>query len=316
MIFRSSNMAYLIPDNLKLPFSGHETFPLRQVWLSKVAQLINTAEASGETASMSGADAMVFLGVGKNMVASMRYWAESSGMIESDQLALTPLGKLIFGTTTSAGLDECCASMTTQWLVHWRLASTPERFPPAFYLFNLVTAPSLDRDGFLSGLVEFAQNAGSKTRTASIKRSLDVCLRSYLPRMTGKGHAEDLIEPLLGELDLLEARSREVFAFHRGNHPTLPDALFAFTLMEYWERLPYSTSSLDFSRIAHDYGAPGKVFKLDADALNARLARLSDLTNDALLWTEQAGLRQVVRRGIAIEDPEQFKTELLKKAYA
>lgn len=309
-------MAYSLPDNIKLPFSGHETFPLRQLWLSKTAQLLKDAEAEGIEPSMNGEEAMIALGVGKNMVASMRFWAEACGMIETEQLRLTPLGRLIFGSAKTIGLDESCASMTTQWLVHWKLASEPNRFPPAFYLFNLVTSPTLDRDGFLAGLVEFAQGASSKTTKASIKRALDVCLRSYLPRMSGKGHAEDLIEPLLGELDLLEASSREVFAFHRGRHPTLPDALFAFALMEYWDRLPYRTSSLDFSRIAHDYGAPGKVFKLDADALNARLSHLSDLTNEALIWTEQAGLRQVVRRGDAATNPEQFKLQLLKKAYA
>lgn len=309
-------MAYPLPPDVKLPFSGHETFPLRQLWLSKIAQYIKKAHTQGKKPAFKGDEAMIELGVGKNMVASMRYWAEASGMIAPYGLALTELGKLIFGFGKRKGLDEDCASMTTQWLVHWRLAATPERFPPAFYLFNLVTSPTLDRERFLTGLIEFAQDTGSKTTAASIKRALDVCLRSYLPRMSGKGHAEDLIEPLLGELDLLEARSREAFAFHRGRHPTLPDALFVFALMEYWERLPYQTSSLDFTRIAHDYGSPGKVFKLDADALNARLANLAELTNEDLVWTEQAGLRQVIRRGLASSDPEQFKIKLLKEAYA
>ena len=155
-----------------------------------------------------------------------------------------------------------------------------------------------------------------KTSTATIKRAVDVCLRSYLPKLSGKGHAEDFIEPLLAELDLLDTKSRDVFAFRRSAHPTLSDELFAFAIMEYWQRLPYDTSSLDFARIAHDIGSPGKVFKLDAESVTERLYRLSELTGEALVWTEQAGLRQLVRRGKALTAPDRFKYNLLRQAYA
>ncbi|MBD8910268.1 DUF4007 family protein [Sutterella wadsworthensis] len=305
-----------LPEGPKLQLTGHETFPLRQVWLSKFARYIQECSHKGRALSLSSREAVVELGVGKNMVSSMRFWADASGMVNGATLELSPLGKLIFGNSRSNPLDPNSANISTQWLVHWRLAATPEPFIPIFYLFNLVSAPTLDRESFLTGLVEFCRSCGNKTAQPTIKRAIEVCLRSYVPRMSGRGTVEDFIEPLLGELDLLDAQTREVFSFHRGTHPTLNDALFAFALMEYWERLPYKTASLDFSRIAFDFGSPGKVFKLDTESLNDRLVRLANLTHEALIWTEQAGLKQIVKRGKALSDPEGFKLELLKLAYA
>lgn len=309
--------AFNLPEGVKFQLTGHETFPLRQVWLSKLARYIHDCAREGAAPSLSSKDAIVNLGVGKNMVASMRFWADACGMVNGTTLELTNLGKRIFGDARSTeALDPNSANISTQWLVHWRLAATPEPFIPMFYLFNLVSAPTLDRDGFLKGLVEFCRSCGNKTAQPTIKRAVEVCLRSYVPRMSGRGADEDFIEPLLGELDLIDAQTREVFSFHRGTHPTLNDALFAFALMEYWERLPYKTASLDFSRIAFDFGSPGKVFKLDPDSLNERLVRLAELTHEALIWTEQAGLKQIVKRGKALSNPESFKLELLKLAYA
>lgn len=301
---------------VKLQLTGHETFPLRQLWLSKVARYVNECRQKGVTPVLSGESAMVALGVGKNMCSSMRFWAEACGVLNGDVMELSWIGKLLFGDEEVHGLDPSCASIVTQWFVHWQLASTPSRFTPIYYLFNMVTANVVDRDSFLSGLVDYVRSFENKTSIASIKRSVDVCLRSYLPRLSGKGHVEDLLEPLLGELDLLSVRSRDVFSFRRTPHSSLPNALFAYALLDYWDRLPYRTSSLDFSRIAYDFGSPGKVFKLDVDSINTRLSRLSELTDESLVWTEQAGLRQVVRLKDATSNPEAFKLELLKKAYA
>ena len=124
------------------------------------------------------------------------------------------------------------------------------------------------------------------------------------------------MEPFLSGLGLLAATSRDAFRICRGMHPSLPDGVFAFSLLEYWESLSRTDSSLDFGRIAYGSGSPGRVFKLDPESLRQRLGRLEELTQGALLWTEQAGLRQVVRRGDALSNPQACKLRLLRAAFA
>ncbi len=306
----------LLPPETKFQFSGHETFPLRQLWLPKYAQLLNDLKKEGKAELPPIENCMVRLGVGKNMVAAMRFWAEASGMVEENSLKLTQIGNLIFGDGNLSGLDEYCEHPATHWLVHWRIAATPSSFTPDWFLFNCLNGPIVERESFFKSLKDFVSAQYLKVSDTSLKRAIEVCLRSYLPRLSGKGHLEDFIEPLLGGLDLLTPKSHDSFEFHRSSHPTLPDAFFAFCLMEYWDRLPNVTSTLDFNRIAYDFGSPGRVFKLDAKSIDKRLNQLEAITDEALVWTEQAGLRQVIRRNDALTEPDQFCRRMLNKAYA
>ena len=304
-----------LPEDCRPQFSGHETFPLRQLWPSKIAHLIIQAQRDGRQVPISGADAIVELGVGKNMVSSMRFWAQACGIVNRED-KLTDFGELIFGTPKQEGSDPYCSSAATVWLFHWKLASRPDAFTPIWYLFNQVNSPTLDREAYVLGMEELVKANGWNVSKLSLRRAEECVLRSYLPRMSSKGRMEDFVEPLLASLHLLEVtNSRDVFGIRRSSHRSLPDAVFAYAMLEYWDRLSTRSVSLDFTRIAHDFGSPGRVFKLDADSIVDRLQRLSELTAGCLEWTEQAGLRQVIRRRAALENPEAFRRILLWKAY-
>lgn len=311
----------LLDKNVSGQFSGHETFPLRQLWLPKIARLVNDRVTKGRTVDFTSDkeidEAMLELGLGKNMVSSARFWAQACGMMRKDTNTLTDLGEMILGGPYGKmGHDPYCSNPATVWLVHWNLASRIENFTPVWYLFNQVNQPTLDRQSFVDGMKELCRQWGWKVSDLTLRRAQECTLRAYLPRLSSKGHTEDFVEPLLSELGLLETTaSRDVFGIRRGPHPTLPDAVFIYALLNYWSALTSQTASLDFSRIAHDFGSPGRVFKLDGDSISRRLQRLGELTGGDLEWTEQAGLRQVIRRGQALADPQGYAFEHLQAFY-
>ncbi|MFH3934899.1 DUF4007 family protein, partial [Acinetobacter nosocomialis] len=68
-----------------------------------------------------------------------------------------------------------------------------------------------------------------------------------------------------------------------------------------------------FNLIAHDYGSPGRVFKLDESAVGDRLSRISEITNNYLQWTDSSGIRQVSR--IGTETWGSVKMRILRGAY-
>ena len=70
-----------------------------------------------------------------------------------------------------------------------------------------------------------------------------------------------------------------------------------------------------FDRVAHDYGSPGRVFKLDEGAVADRLMALEALTDGDIQWTEQAGIRQVTRKGRALTDIDDTMTKVLRAGY-
>ena len=128
---------------------------------------------------------------------------------------------------------------------------------------------------------------------------------------------DDAAEPLLADLGLLSESPAGVFQFHRGPQQTLPNGIFAFALAEFWRRWEDITGSnqttLSFEAIAHDYGSPGRVFKLDENAVAERLLSLEAETNGAITWSDSAGVRQVIRREGVFTDESIFT--FLRNAY-
>ena len=77
-------------------FSGHQTFPFRYTWLKKGVDAVTE-----DSTIFSSEDAFVTLGVGKNMVSSIRHWCTVARLIKTDpdqrrRLVPTDFGKAIF----------------------------------------------------------------------------------------------------------------------------------------------------------------------------------------------------------------------------
>src|ERR1700687_3182718 len=132
-------------------FSGHETFPLRQLWLRKA---FAEAKRHGRIAPRSiflDPTAIATFGVGKNMVAAIRHWALACDIIreESDGYAVTQLGEMLFD---KPGFDPFMEHPATPWLGQWRLAGEGRRATTWYWLFNHVAAQTFDRDYLVSAL--------------------------------------------------------------------------------------------------------------------------------------------------------------------
>jgi len=291
-------------------FSGHETFPLRQMWLKK---LFEQAVGGGriKKSSLTDAKAIAEFGVGKNMVASIRHWGLACGVMTEvgDSFQIRNIAKEIL---TDGGLDPYAENPSTAWLAHWQLAGDGARSTTWYWLFNHVTAPTFTRLELEEPLALYARECDPKHRlsASTISRDLETCLRSYAPRAAG-GSPEDFAEPLLGELGLLQEVHKGQYAFRRGPKASLHDGIFAYALVDFWDRTAEGQSSLAFEKIAYGEGSPGRVFKLDEESVAQRLISLSDFTKRKLEWTDSAGLRQVHRRKFSPDD----KKDLIRRAY-
>jgi len=298
-------------------FSGHETFPLRQLWLKKAFDIVLNRPYSNNAPKQIFAeeDAIVRFGVGKNMVSSIRFWALACNVIEenSDSYKVTSIANAVFKDFD--GLDPYCEQVSTVWLMHWFLASTPDRTTTWYYLFNHVVQQVFDREYIGKALSSALEGLNIKISQATLKRDVECCIRSYVPRANSDS-PEDLSEPLLGELGLIVHNSKDSFEFRRGPKRSLHDGIFGYALLDYWQQLEASGSVMAFDRVAHDYGSPGRVFKIDESGIAERLISLENLSNGQIQWTEQAGLRQVTLRNNTDKSIESLKKKLLRLAYS
>lgn len=295
-------------------FSGHETFPLRQLWLRKAYDAVSQGETPAPRSVFADEEAIVRSGVGKNMAMSIRFWATACGVIEDvGGYKPTRLGALLF--SRESGLDEYCEHPATTWLMHWQVAATHEKTTTWWFLFNHIVQQVFDREFIVNSLSGLVAEHKLRISMATLKRDVECCIRSYVPRLGGES-PEEMSEPLLGELGLVQQNSKGAFEFRRGAKRSLPDGVFAFALLDYWERMSHAGAVMAFDRVAYDYGSPGRVFKLDENAVADRLMALEDLTRGQIQWTEQAGIRQVTRKGSALKNLTDYKFKILESAYA
>ena len=288
----------LYHEGYKPQFSGHETFPLRYGWLKKAFDRVaETEDLPNNRAACWGDDAIARFGVGKNMVASMRHWAKAARVIEEpalDSVRTTELGRLLFGPT---GLDSYMEHPATLWLIHWQLAASADK-TTWFWAFSHYPAITFERDGLVKRLGRLAKDRNwSRVANTTIKNDVACFIRTYVARQpSGKAGHDDALESPLTELGLIKAiGKKDGFRFVRGPKTTLGDGVFTCALIEFWSRYAPNAATLSFEAVAHAPGGPGRVFQFDENDVVDRLAALDEITGGALLWSETAGLKQVVR---------------------
>jgi hypothetical protein len=276
---------------LRYRFSGHQTFPFRYPWFPKAIQGIES-----DPGLFFRDDAIVKLGVGKNMVASMRFWCESLDLARFDtrtsRAKSTDLGRELF---SKDGWDPYLEDPGTLWVLHWKLTESGAGASTWFLSFTRWYKDAFTREELVAWLLQIVgQATRSRASAGTLKRDVDVFLRSYLPSAgDSRRTMEDSFDCPLTELGLIQEVEGGLYQFVRGSKPTLPVEIFAYALARYWQLDSDAQETLNFERILYGPGSPGAAFKLSEAALVALLEDLPSWTG--LRYDETAGLRVVIR---------------------
>lgn len=262
-------------------FSGHETFACRFAWLPKAVRLIaRCPEALAEDER-----SILELGLGKNMVRSLRFWLESFGVASArgGSWALLPFGDTVFG---EEGLDPYIERVETQWLLHWQLSTAVDAplFAWRHILFRRMR-PDFTRSELLSELRLEGERLGYEHSDTTLLQHADVFLHSY----AGSLHAvspEDALDGPLVDLGLLRRlgrrrggsdRNEPVFALAWIPIAEIGGAVVDYAITSFWTARCPSEPLVTFRDLAHGEGSPGATLRLEADELRDHLERRTDL---------------------------------------
>lgn len=291
------NRGPLFKEGYQPRFTGHETFPLRYGWLKKAFDAVQSAEDENDIVSVFAAeDAIARFGVGKNMVASIRHWANAAGIIEdgTGRSQTTPLGRMLFDDD---GLDPYMESPSTAWLIHWQLCSRPTKKTTWYWAFNHYPAISFDRDGLVRSITELvSERKWRRASQSTIRSDVSCFIRTYVSQTPrGKASHEDALESPLTELGLIrEDEDRHKFRFVRGRTASLGIGVFCYAVSEFW-RAHSTARTISFETLLHEPGCPGRVFQFDENELADRLYNIEESSNGRFTWSETAGLKQISR---------------------
>jgi len=280
-------------EKYKPKFSGHDTFPFRYAWLTKIVHYLEWGNVKKiKEFEKNKLSTMVDFGVGLNMVKSIRHWSMMTKVCDKD-FKLTDFGKLIFSSKNS--LDPYLEKSETLWLLHYMLASD-QHLTTWFYIFNYHQSITINREHLLNDILsvgKFSKWRGVSPNT--IKRDIDCFLRTYTISHRKGEVTEDSIECPLAELGLIKATyAKNEFEIQRGPKSTLSDKIFEFALSDYWSK--QKNQIVTFEKLMYDYSSPGKVFQLDEKSLDIYLEKLEASTQGGFQFNKGAGgLRQITK---------------------
>jgi hypothetical protein len=299
-------------------FSGHETFPCRYSWLPKAYAALT--ENPRVFADEDGA--MISLGVGKNMVRAIRFWAQATDLAElaaDGSYTVSPFGQAVFGKN---GFDPFLEDIRTLWLIHWKIASNIKE--PLFawdYLLSRWQHPEITRTAVLRVFAQEAERLERKLSRVTLEQHFDTFLHSYIPTRSRKGNIqEDNLDCPLVELELVQqvgerrvdsaGRSEPIYTFRREAKEDITPELFAYCLADFWDKRHSGEQTLSFRDVSVTHGSPGQVLKLPEADIRERLESLEADSQGAFCYRESASLQQVIR---LTENKRNFLSAVFKR---
>lgn len=235
----------------------HETFAPRYGWLKKGfdAALKNPNIFKEE-------DAVIELGVGKNMIKSIRSWCLAFKILstEADKIVPTELGLKLFGSED--GWDPYIEDDASLWLLHWQLFIPPFEavsWPLAFNYCNLRTFDVRE-------LAKIIYSAGQKyprldrISPKTYQRDASCLIRMYLT----PEEKDFEIESQFCQLGLMyRSVGMDQVSFNIGPKTTLPALICAAACFSYIvSYVPPGQKTVSLQRLVFGINSPGVAFKL------------------------------------------------------
>lgn len=287
-----------------LKFSGHESFVIRYGWLPK----LHGAVCEAPEVFSSDERAILALGLGRNMVKSIRFWGDALGLIRQDGRSVMPTELAMRLLDPATGRDPYLEDIGTLWRLHWLLV-TRARLGAWTTLFMDVRDAVIPRDRLVATVVGRAESLGSKISPGTAAAHVDILVRTYhAGRNDGPAIVEDALGCPLQELELVRQEAvlgTPTIRLSRGSKPTLDLPALAFALHDFWTGTAPNSSAIALRSLMLARRSPGMVFALDEASLYERLAALCVMTGGLELRDDGAGgVDLVTTRPNALADLE------------
>jgi hypothetical protein len=267
----------------KYTFSGHDSFQCRQLWLKKGYDYVQ------EGKNFNDEDAVVQLGVGKNMVSSIRFWLKAFNIIDNKDIP-TEFGKRLFDNEN--GYDPFLEDEASLWLLHYHLVKN--NFASIYsIIFNEFRKEKLffNKETFVNYVKRIGEsNPDLNFNENTVAKDFIVFANLYKNEPESKD-IEDSFSGILSVIELLKTTGKgkeEQFFIENVERDNLPEAVVLFTILvnsNYGNSI--SLNSLEF-----DLNSPGSIFALNRTGLINKISDIVDEFKD-ITFTDQAGIKEL-----------------------
>ncbi len=269
-------------DTRKFTFSGHDSFQCRQLWLKKGYDYIQSQK------SFNDEDAVVKLGVGKNMVSAIRYWMKAFNIIDNRDNP-TEFGTKIFD---DKGYDPFLEDDASLWLLHYQLIKTGLASTYTI-LFNEFRKEKIlfNKDTFVNYLKRKRESEPSLTFNQNTVADDFVVFVKMYQSTEGNKEVEDSFSGILSEIKLLKTIGKgkdEQYQIENSEKDKLPEEVLLFTILDN----PSYGDSIGLNTLEHDYNSPGSIFCLNRSGLTNKISEIVHY-NKQITFTDHAGIKEL-----------------------
>jgi hypothetical protein len=240
-------------DAIKYTFSGHESFQCRQLWLKKGYDFIQ------DNQSFNDEDAVVKLGVGKNMVSAIRFWMEDYNITNDKN---NPIGFGLKLFNNKSGFDSFLKDEASLWLLNYQLIKTGLASIYSI-VFNVFRKEKLffNKGNYVNYLKRRREaKKDLYFRNTTVDDGFDVFVKMYQRFETSKD-VEESLSRNPSEVVLLKTIGKakeEQCQIDNNERDILPKAILLFSILGN----PNFSNSISLSSLKCDINRPSSMFCL------------------------------------------------------
>lgn len=263
-------------NNLK--FSGHESFHCRPFWLKKGYDFIKAEQQFTDKAGIE-------LGVGKNMVGSIRFWLKAFDIVDEDN-KLTELANCIFNDKN--GWDPFLEDEATLWLLHYKLSA--KQYSSAYHLiFSELRKirPEFTKNHFVSKVKE----VDAKQSNNIVEKDFSVFTRTYFAKSSKD--KEESFSGLFTDLRLLmevgkDSQDNTLYHINNTKEESIPWQIILFCIIDN----DIYGNSISFSSLFSDSNGIGNIFAFSQEVLENKLIEISE-NEKGIIYKNDAGVKEL-----------------------
>lgn len=265
-----------------LKFSGHDTFHCKQQWLLKGYEFTENQTHRGFSRTD---EAIKILGIGKNMVSSIKYWLDAFNITQEG--VLSDFANYIFDE--KAGVDRYLEDEGTLWLLQFYICNSMHAS-----IYNLIfteyfidkASYEFDEDKIISFINKYCDEKNLRRISPNtLSTDFKVFIRSYIATKKNAKNIEDDVNSPLLELNLLEKvdTKNDIYRINKTNRE-IPLAILAYCIAQLADSKDKSV--LDVSEIQNTIG---NYFCMSNESLQDHLIALNGINEFSMTYSDTAG---------------------------
>ncbi len=257
-----------------MKFGGHQSFHLRDQWLYKGIYWTNQTSQILLNNKKNTEMAMQKMGVGKNMVDSIRYWLKAANLIKSHPVGftLTDTARKILEKDPYFELDG------TLFLIHYLLVTNKEEATTWYWFFNYFSADEFEKESLENAFFAYIQiKTGKKIKDATLYKDLNCLLRMYQAvEWAGKRNPETETPSPFTKYGWIEKRG-EKFIRNKLNINDFNIHVFAYILFLFWQNHLSCPESVNLEDLSLKKNSPGRIFHFSLEKMNDLIENCSKI---------------------------------------